>query len=352
VPDRESLAAPAVEASPEHRSRRRAARRLREEVSARIRHWKPRHILPAAGAVLRASLKEAWADRIFGLAAEAGFWALLSLTPLLLVLVAAVGYLTPLFGGHITVELQQDILRGSGHFLAPAAVQNILKPVLTDVLARGRGEIISLSFPLALWTGSTAMNTYVNTITIAYGMRHMRSAVRARLVAFVLYLGALIAGSVALPLLVATPKWIVDVAPDAVLSVLKPVVVIAYWPVLVLLCTGLLATLYHVAVPVRGRWRRDLPGAIVAMLLWLVSSLTLRAYLVFAIGRSPTYGALSAPVAILLFLYFTALAVLLGAELNAQIAGCRPVALAREMIASWPRSVTARRPGFWPAGTR
>ena len=95
------------------------------------------------------------------------------------------------------------------------------------------------------------MNTYVSTITIAYGMRHMRSAVRARLVAFVLYLGALIAGSVVLPLLVATPKWIVDVAPDAVLSVLKPVVAIAYWPVLVLLCTGLLATLYHVAVPVR-----------------------------------------------------------------------------------------------------
>jgi len=206
VPDRESLAAPAVEANRERRSRRRPARRLWEEVSARIRLWEPRHILPAAGAVLRASLKEAWADRIFGLAAEAAFWALLSLTPLLLVLVAAVGYLTPLFGAHITVELEQDILRGAGHFLAPAAVQDILKPVLTDVLARGRGEIISLSFPLALWTGSTAMNTYVNTITIAYGMRHMRSAVRGRLVAFVLYLGALVAGSVALPLLVATPN--------------------------------------------------------------------------------------------------------------------------------------------------
>ena len=57
------------------------------------------------------------------------------------------------------------------------------------------------------------MNTYVNAITIAYGMRHMRSAVRARLVAFALYLGALIAGSVALPLLVATPKSIIVLAP-------------------------------------------------------------------------------------------------------------------------------------------
>jgi membrane protein len=59
------------------------------------------------------------------------------------------------------------------------------------------------------------------------------------------------------------------------------------------------------------------------MLIWLASSFGLRAYLAYAIGHSPTYGALSAPVAALLFLYFTALAVLLGAELNAQIAGCR-----------------------------
>ena len=105
-------------------------------------------LLPAAGAILRASLEEAWADRIFGLAAEAGFWALLSLTPLLLVLVAAVGYLTPLFGGHITVELEQDILRRAARFLAPAAVQDILKPVLTDVLVHKPGEIISLGFPV------------------------------------------------------------------------------------------------------------------------------------------------------------------------------------------------------------
>ena len=297
----------------------RLARSLRKPRSL----WKPRS-LRNARAVVRATAAQAWADRVFGLAAEAGFWALLSLTPLLLVLVAAVGYLTPLFGTHLMVQLEKDILHGAGHFMAPAAVQQVLRPVLTDVLQHGRGGIISLSFPLALWTGSTAMNTYVNTITIAYGMRHVRSAVRARLVAFVLYLGSLVAGVAVLPLLVTAPRWMTEVAPGPVLTVLRPVVAIAYWPVLVVVCTALLATLYHVAVPVRGRWRRDLPGAVAAMLIWLASSLALRAYLAFAIGHSPTYGALSAPVAILLFLYLSALAVLLGGELNAQIAGCRP----------------------------
>jgi membrane protein len=277
------------------------------------------HIWP----VTKSTIAQAWADRIFGLAAEAGFWALLSITPLLLVLVGAIGYLTPLFGSKIVVEVEQKILNAAGHFLAPQAVDNVLKPVLTDVVQHGRGGIISISFVLALWTGSTAMNTYVNTISISYGMRHVRSAVRARLVAFVLYLGALLAGAVALPLLITAPVWIVHLVPHPIWDLVRPIVDIAYWPVIVVVCTGVLATLYHVSTPVRAKWRRELPGAIAGMLIWLASSFGLRAYLAYAIGHSPTYGALSAPVAALLFLYFTALAVLLGAELNAQIAGCR-----------------------------
>jgi len=326
VPSRESVTVPDAA---DRRSPGPPARSLRKPRTL----WPPRILRTAlrlrdrraaGSAIVRATAAQAWADRVFGLSAEAGFWALLSLTPLLLVLVAAVGYLTPLFGAHLMVQLEKDLLHGAGHFMAPAAVQHVLRPVLTDVLQHGRGGIISLSFPLALWTGSTAMNTYVNTITIAYGMRHVRSAVRARLVAFVLYLGSLVAGVAVLPLLVTAPRWMTEVAPGPVLTVLRPVVAIAYWPVLVMVCTALLATLYHVAVPVRGRWRRDLPGAVAAMLIWLASSLLLRAYLAFAIGHSPTYGALSAPVAVLLFLYLSALAVLLGGELNAQIAGCRP----------------------------
>jgi membrane protein len=277
------------------------------------------HIWP----VTKSTIAQAWSDRIFGLAAEAGFWALLSITPLLLVLVGAIGYLTPLFGSKIVVEVEQKILRAAGHFLAPQAVDNVLKPVLTDVVQHGRGGIISISFVLALWTGSTAMNTYVNTISISYGMRHVRSAVRARLVAFVLYLGALLAGAVALPLLITAPVWIVHLVPHPIWDVVRPIVDVLYWPVIVVVCTGVLATLYHVSTPVRAKWRRELPGAIAGMLIWLASSFGLRAYLAYAIGHSPTYGALSAPVAALLFLYFTALAVLLGAELNAQIAGCR-----------------------------
>lgn len=293
--------------------------RLRRALAARLSR-----ALAAGWAVGRATVAQAWADRVLGLAAEAGFWALLSLTPLLLVLVGVIGYLSPLFGADIVTRVEAQILGMAGTVLAPAAVHRVLEPVLTSVLHHGQGAIASLSLALALWTGSTATSTYVNTVAIAYGMRDVRSAVRARLIAFALYLGTLIAGIVALPLLVTAPQWITAVIPRPALPVFRPVVTYAYWPVLVALCTGLLATFYHLAAPLRGRWRRDLPGAAAAMLMWVASSLLLREYLSFAIGRSPTYGTLSAPVAVLLFLYFTALAVLLGAELNAQIAGLRP----------------------------
>lgn len=269
-------------------------------------------------------MSQAWSDRVLGLAAEAGFWALLSLTPLLLVLVAAIGYLTPLFGASVVAEVEARILTAAEHVLAPSAVKEIIQPLLADVLRHGRGGIVSIGFGLALWTGSAAMSTYVNAITIAYGMREARSAVRARVLAFGLYLGALVSGAITLPLLVAAPGWIIAATPDQARGVLNPLVRYGYWPILIVLCTGLLVVLYHLATPVRGRWRRDLPGAIVAMLLWLGGSYLLRYFLSVAIAHNAAYGVLAAPAAALLFLYVTALAVLLGAELNAQLSRSRP----------------------------
>lgn len=274
--------------------------------------------------LIRRTVGQAWDDRVLGLAAEAGFWALLSLTPLLLVLVAAIGYMTPLFGADVAMDVEARILAVAERALAPSAVDGVVKPVLADVLRHGRGEIASVGLLFALWTGSAAMNTYVNAITIAYGMRDVRSAVRARVVAFALYLGALVTGVITLPLLVSAPDWIIAIASHGARDVLVPVIRYGYWPALVLICTALLVTLYHLAVPIRTPWYHDLPGAVLAMLLWLGGSSLLRFSLSLAIGHNPAYGVLAAPVAALLFLYVTALAILLGAELNVQIAHQRP----------------------------
>ena len=73
------------------------------------------------------------------------------------------------------------------------------------MLRRGRADVISVGFLLALWAGSSATATFVNTVTIAYGMRDLRGAVHSRLLALGLYLLTVVIGIVLLPVMVIGP---------------------------------------------------------------------------------------------------------------------------------------------------
>ncbi len=270
-------------------------------------------------AVLAQTLRKAWNDRVLGLAAEAGFWQLLSLPPLLLAVLGTIGYLGQLGSGNALNRVHAGLLSAASHLLAPSAVDQIVRPTLDEVLRRGRLDVISFGFVVSLWSGSTAMATYVNTITIAYGERTERSAVRSRLLALRLYLVQVVTGVVLLPALVLGPGYLERVLHGRVSVVLHTIVTWFYWPVVGLLSLGILTSLYHLSVPHRRRWRKAIPGAVLALLVWLVGSYGLRYYIKVVFGRELTYGTLAAPLAILLFFYITALAVLLGAEFNATL---------------------------------
>jgi membrane protein len=205
------------------------------------------------------------------------------------------------------------------HVIVPSAVDSTVKPALERILNGGRLEVVSIGFIVSFWSGSSAMATYVNTITIAYGLRHSRNAVRSRLLALWLYMGFVLVGVILLPLLVLGPAHIIRLFPDRWHGLVHDITVIAYWPVVAVISLALLSTLYHLSLPVRLPWRRAVPGAVFALAIWLVGSIVLRDWLEWAFRSTATYGPLSAPVAVLLFLYLTALAILFGAELNAEI---------------------------------
>lgn len=101
-------------------------------------------------------------------------------------------------------------------------------------------------------------------------------------------------------------------------GILGPLWRVLYWPITISLSISMLTTLYHIAPNWRTPWRRDLPGAVLAGALWVTAAFGLRAYVDLAISET-TLGPLAAPVVMLLWLYVTALSVLLGAELNAEI---------------------------------
>jgi len=122
-----------------------------------------------------------------------------------------------------------------------------------------------------------------------------------------------------LPPLVIGPRLVRWAAPDAVAETTLTLLHLLFWPAVLTLAMVALTTLYHLGVPWRTPWRRDIPGAVLAVGLWLLASAGLRAYLTLTVQRGAVYGQLAVPIAVVLWLYLTAFAVLLGAELNSEI---------------------------------
>jgi membrane protein len=253
-------------------------------------------------------------NRVTGLAAEAAFFAILSLPPLIFALAGSIGYVFAQFSDSQIDEVRNTVLSIAEQALTPQTVDSIIRPTLNEVLdGGGRYDVISIGFVLALWSGSRALNVFVDTITIMYGLGGHRGIVRTRALSFLLYVLGMITGVVTIPLVVAGPTLIAKWLPDRVAFLNQ-----LYWPTVLVLGILFLATLYHVSVPVRTAWRYNLPGAVFTMFCWVFGSALLRFVLVgTAQGSTSIYGPLAAPIAILLWLYLLSIAVLIGAALNA-----------------------------------
>ncbi|WP_036490858.1 MULTISPECIES: YihY/virulence factor BrkB family protein [Nocardioides] len=251
--------------------------------------------------------------RVTGLAAEAAFFAVLSVPPLIFALAGAVGYVTEQFSPADIAEVQGAIIDLASRGLTEQAVEDVITPTLDSVLRGGRFDVVSVGFVLALWSGSRALNVFVDTITIMHGLGGHRGIVKTRALSFALYILAMLTGMISLPLVVAGPSLIRDWLPprfDFVMSF--------YWPIVIVLCICFLATLYHVSVPVRTNWAFNLPGATFSLIAWIAGSYALRWVLTVTAAESRSiYGPLAAPIAVLLWLYLLAIAVLIGAAVNA-----------------------------------
>jgi membrane protein len=256
----------------------------------------------------------AFRHRVTGLAAEAAFFALLSLPPLVLGLVGTMGHFRGALGEPTVTEIRSWMIEQAQTMLTGPAVDTVVVPLIDDVMRGGGVDIVSVSFLISLWAGSRATNVYVDTITIAYDLSGLRGMIRTRMRAFFLYLIGLVTMLVIIPMLMAGPAIVRSSLPgsDAFIALL-------YWPVLVAMSVLFLATLYHMSVPVRTAWSRAVPGAVLALVIWILGSAALRLYLAGSLSGVSVYGSLAASIAILTWLYVAALAVLVGAALNAEI---------------------------------
>jgi membrane protein len=278
----------------------------------------PRGVRALPGVGVRTA-RTALANRIVGLGAEIAFFVLLSVPPALLAVLASLGFVSDVFGEGVADTIEEQLLTFGGGFLAEQARADVLEPAVESLLDQGRPGIISFGVLIAIWAASRAVGRTIEGVAIAYDLEDRRSKIRQRLLALGVTVVGMLVLLFVLPVLVAGPRLLEFLSePLGLTEVAATVWRYLYWPALGLLGVGLLATFYHLAAPWKTPWRRDLPGAVTAAVLWLAAATGLRAYAAVAVDDG-TFGPLGVPLVFLFWVLASSLAVLVGAELNAEI---------------------------------
>lgn len=292
-------------------------------LTRRIIDRTPDRLRPPVQAAVR-TLDAAVADRLPGLAAEIAFWALLSLPSLLLTAIAAASLFIE--GQTWQDQLIDRAVEVASVALTDATIDSVVVPVLSQLVEEGGIGLVSFGFVIAVWTASRAVRVVLTTIAIVSGRKNRREGWQDRLLGFAVTLGVLVVGAFLAPLLVAGPNFgdqlVTWLGGD--FAVLADVWRVAYWPTVIVVAALALAVLYHLGIPGRSRWSNDWPGAAIATAFWLAGSAGLRIYGAWIADGQSAYGPLAGPIVALLWLWLTGFAVLLGAELNAQIQRVRP----------------------------
>ncbi len=265
--------------------------------------------------ITKRTLSKSWDDSIFSESAQAGFWSVLSLPPLLLGMLGSLAYVAPLFGPDTLSTIQQQLISTSNSFFSKNIVNEIIEPTVRDIVQGARGEVVSLGFVISLWAGSSAISAFVDSVVEAHGQTPLRHPVRQRFFALGLYVVMLVFVIVAAPLVALGPRAIGGRIPDSWAAILQ----FGYYPMLAIGLLVAVTILYRVSLPQPLPTHRLVWGALLATTVFVVATAGLRVYLQYITRTGYTYGALATPIAFLLFAFFLGFAVMIGAELNAAI---------------------------------
>lgn len=262
--------------------------------------------------ISKRALSKAWDDSIFAESAQAGFWSVLSLPPLLLGMLGSLAYLAPLFGPDTLATIEARFLSTAGSFFSKNIVNEIIEPTMRDIAQGARGEVVSLGFVISLWAGSSAISAFVDSVVEAHDQTPLRHPVRQRFFALGLYAGGLLFLIVTAPFVALGPRKIAEYIPDSWDNVLR----YGSFPVLALALAAAITVLYRVSLPKPLPTHRLVIGAVLAAAVFLVATVGLKLYLSSITRTGYTYGALATPIAFLLFAFFLGFAIMLGAEFN------------------------------------
>ena len=287
----------------------------------RIPGWRTTKRWATEGYVLtKDTVKDTLDDRVPGLAAEVAFYLVLSLPSLLLVGLGLLGYVGDIGGAETAADIKDQLLEWAQSIFSASTITDTVEPAIDSLLEQGRADVLTIGGLIALWSGSRAARVVVDAVTIAYDLEDHRDFRRKTLVGLWLTVAGILSMTVLIPLLVVGPRFGASLADNFGLeSAFETVWAILYWPVVATVGVILLTWVLHIAPPHSTPWIRDIPGAVLALVVWALGSLGLRIYTTNFLESDSAFSLFTAPLAVLLWLYVSAIAVLLGAELNAEI---------------------------------
>ncbi|HVQ75165.1 MAG TPA: YihY/virulence factor BrkB family protein, partial [Candidatus Binatia bacterium] len=288
------------------------------------------------GAMLQRAAVGFWVDDCLGLAAQLAYYFFLALFPTLLFLLALASFFP-------IERLVPDLVDAVGPFV-PDDVLRILRDQIVKISEGKHGGILTLGLLIALWTSSAAMAGMIEALNRAHNVQEGRSWWRVRglavvltvaLAAFVLMSFALVLAGPELPGRL-NARWAGNPAVAWAWEVIR-------WPLALALVGTAIGAVYYFAPDVQSRVVHLVPGALVATAIWVAASVAFKHYILSFGTYTETYGAIGGVMVVLLWLYITGLAILAGAELNAEI---ERAALAGRAEAEGPQPVARAEGGL------
>ncbi len=263
--------------------------------------------------------KRVWAeieeDEVFGRAAQLAYYFLLALFPLLLFLISVIGFVMGSERG-----LRQSLFSYLGNVL-PTSALDLVTTTMFEVSNASGGGKIAFGILAALWAASNGMGAVTQALNIAYDVKESRPWWRQRLTAVSLTVALSVLIISALMLILYGGRiadYLADVFGygDSFIMAWK----VLQWPIVLAFVLLAFAQIYYFAPDVKKqKWIWVTPGAVMGVILWLAVSFGFRLYLHFFDSYSKTYGALGAVIILMLWLYLTGAAILIGGEINSEI---------------------------------
>ncbi|GHC71658.1 YihY/virulence factor BrkB family protein [Limoniibacter endophyticus] len=273
---------------------------------------KPHEIPPRGWAdILIRTYEEFLNDRLMLVAAGLTFYVLLAIFPAISALVSIYG----LFADPGTVAEHLQLLSG----VVPAGGLDILRETLMQLTEQGRAGLslgLILGLGIALWSTNSGMKTLIDALNIVYGEREKRSFVKLTLISLGFTLFMLIFMVTALAAVVILPTLLNFVG----LGGLENWLLTLRWPIVLVLVAGLTALVFRYGPSrERARWRWVTWGAGLASVLWVGISILFSWYVENFASYDETYGSLGAAIGFMTWIWISAIVILLGAELNAEL---------------------------------